>query len=755
MGKTFAPACYARRPVFIRRGCPVILQLALPSPLRRLFDYLPPLGCNPALLRPGVRLRVPFGRREVVGVLIRTQQHSEVPADKLRAALELLDHEPLLPDSVWQLALRTAQYYQHSLGDTLAWALPSLLRQGEAAQMPDQWIWQAAPEARADDPSLNRAPKQQAALRVLKQHPHGIQHTNLARFDLQKATLDNLQSKGLVSLTCHRHQSKPRPSQWLHAAELPLNSEQQTALHALSAGLGRFQPYLLAGVTGSGKTEVYLQLIHQVLRAGQQVLVLIPEINLGPQTLSRFTERFNARIAMLHSNLTDRERLDVWLKARAGELDIVIGTRSALFTPLAKPGLIVVDEEHDASYKQQEGLRYHARDLAVLRGRLENVPVLLGSATPSLESLHNAQQGRYAQLKLNQRAGHAQPPKLLRLDIKSRPLDGGLSQPLLGAMRDTLGKGQQVLVFLNRRGFAPTLLCSHCGWQAECSRCDARLTLHQRQQRLRCHHCDSQRRIPEACPKCQSTELLPIGVGTERSEERLLELFPDYPVLRIDRDSTRGKHSMQALFAQIQRGEPCILLGTQMLAKGHHFPQVTLVAILEADGGLFSADFRAAERMAQQIIQVAGRAGRDSQPGRVLIQSQLADHPLLVQLCESGYFAFAEQALHERRQAGLPPFSQMALLRAEANQPALAEQFLQQACTLAEGLCPSASVELLGPVPAPMAKRGGKHRAQLLLLSEQRAPLHQLLAPWLAQLESLPEGRKVRWSLDVDPIDTY
>ncbi|MCJ8170402.1 primosomal protein N' [Atopomonas sediminilitoris] len=737
------------------RFVPVILQLALPSPLRRLFDYLPPQGCNPAQLKPGVRLLVPFGKREMVGVLVNLADNSSVPADKLRPAIALLESQPLLPDSVWRLALWCAQYYQHSLGDTLAWALPSLLRQGEPAQMADQWLWQAAPNARLDDPSLSRAPKQQQALRTLLQHPHGIQHASLARFDLLKATLDSLRAKQLVQLTRQAHQGRTRPSQWLHAPELPLNEEQASALQHLRAGLGRFQPYLLAGVTGSGKTEVYLQLIRQVLEQGQQVLVLIPEINLGPQTLQRFQQRFNARIAMLHSNLTDRERLDAWLKARAGELDIILGTRSALFTPLAKPGLIVVDEEHDASYKQQEGLRYHARDLAVLRARLENTPVLLGSATPSLESLHNAQQGRYALLRLTQRAGNAQPPKLLRLDIKSRPLDAGLSQPLVSSIRDTLAQGQQVLVFLNRRGFAPTLLCHHCGWQAECHRCDARLTLHQRHRQLRCHHCDSQRPIPDACPKCGEADLLPIGVGTERSEERLQRLFPDTPVLRIDRDSTRGKHSMQALFEQINSGKPCILLGTQMLAKGHHFPAVTLVAVLEADGGLFSADFRAAERMAQQIIQVAGRAGRAQRPGKVIIQSQLADHPLLVQLCESGYAAFAEQALAERRHAGLPPFTQMALLRAEANQAALAEQFLQQACDLAEGLNPQHAVELLGPVPAPMAKRGGRHRAQLLLLSEQRAPLHNLLAPWLQQLESLPQGRKVRWSLDVDPIDTY
>lgn len=467
---------------------------------------------------------------------------------------------------------------------------------------------------------------------------------------------------------------------------MPLNPEQRAAFEAVRASHGGFHCFLLAGVTGSGKTEVYLQLIRETLAAGRQALVLIPEINLGPQTLARFERRFNARIALLHSALTDRERLDAWLAARDGEADIVIGTRSALFTPLKRPGLIIVDEEHDASYKQQDGLRYHARDLALVRARLENVPILLGSATPALESLHNAQAGRYGLLRLTQRAGGAHPPKFIRLDVKSMPLDAGLSRPLQQAIGDTLAAGQQVLVFLNRRGFAPTLLCHDCGWISQCPRCDARMTVHQGSGELRCHHCDHRQRPPMNCPQCGKLDLRPLGAGTERAEERLRILFPNHPVLRIDRDSTSRKHAMRDLFATINSGEPCILVGTQMLAKGHHFPRVTLVAILDADGGLFSADFRASERMAQQIVQVAGRAGRAEEPGRVLIQTHLADHPLLVQLTEDGYFAFAEQALSERRAAGLPPFAHLALLRAEAHKPGQAEAFLDSACSAAEQL---------------------------------------------------------------------
>ncbi|MDR6233784.1 primosomal protein N' [Pseudomonas oryzihabitans] len=736
---------------------PLILRLALPSPLRRLFDYLPPKGAAEEQLRPGVRLRVPFGRREVVGVLIEVAQETEVPPDKLRKALQLLDERPPLPSALFELCQWSAQYYQHSLGDTLSWALPALLRQGEPAERRLQRFWIAQPEARPEDPRLARAPRQREALKTLRQHPHGVLHELLGQLGLVKDSLDLLLAKGLVTVETRYHQPTRHQGAWLAQAELPLNSEQRLAYEAVRAGSG-FHCYLLEGVTGSGKTEVYLQLIRATLEAGRQALLLIPEINLGPQTLGRFEQRFNARIALLHSALTDRERMDIWLAARDGEVDIVVGTRSALFTPLKHPGLIIVDEEHDASYKQQEGLRYHARDLAVVRARFENLPVVLGSATPSLESLHNADQGRYAHLRLSLRAGGAQPPRFERLDVRSRPLDSGLSQPLLKAMGATLERGQQVLVFLNRRGFAPTLLCHDCGWLAQCPRCDARMTYHRGSGELRCHHCDHRQAPPRHCPSCGKLDLRPVGAGTERAEERLQLLFPDIPVLRIDRDTTARKDALGKLLRTIHSGAPCILVGTQMLAKGHHFPKVTLVAVLDADSGLFSADFRASERMAQQIVQVAGRAGRAEEPGQVLIQTHLADHPLMVQLAEEGYPAFARQALQERRAAGLPPFAYLALLRADAHRQDQVENFLEAAYHVAEGLAVNLAlpqVELLGPVPAPMERRAGRHRAQLLLQSSSRAPLHRLLGIWVVQLESLPEARQVRWSLDVDPIDLF
>ncbi|WP_062379240.1 primosomal protein N' [Pseudomonas abietaniphila] len=735
-----------------------ILRLALPSPLRRLFDYRAPDDVARSALQPGMRLRVPFGRREMIGILVEVADHSEVPADKLKPVIALLDQEAPLPPALFKLCLWTAQYYQHSLGDTLSWALPVLLRQGEPAEARQERFWQVAEGASIDDSRIARAPKQKEALRTLAQHPHGVPHTLLSKLMLNRESLNLLLAKELVTVEVRGHAPVARHEHWLAQPELALNTEQRAAYEAIRSGFGSFHASLLAGVTGSGKTEVYLQLIRETLEAGKQALVLIPEINLGPQTLARFEQRFNARIALLHSAVNDRDRLDAWLAARDGEADIIIGTRSALFTPMKNPGLIIIDEEHDGSYKQQEGLRYHARDLALVRARQEDIPIVLGSATPSLESLHNAYTGRYALLRLNQRAGGAQQPRFLRLDVKSRPLDSGISGPMQQAIGQTLAAGQQVLVFLNRRGFAPTLLCHDCGWLSECNRCDARMTVHQRSGELRCHHCGHVERVPRNCPACGKVDLRPVGAGTERAEERLAILFPDYPVLRVDRDSTSRKDAMNQLFATIQKGHPCILVGTQMLAKGHHFPRVTLVSILDADGGLFSGDFRASERMAQLIVQVAGRAGRAEEPGKVIIQTHLAEHPLLIQLTEQGYFAFAEQALSERRAAGLPPFSHLALLRAEAHKPGQAEGFLDDACTEAEHLLKEMAlggIELLGPVPAPMERRAGRYRAQLLVQANARAPLHKLLALWMLALENMPSGRQVRWSLDVDPVDLY
>ena len=733
-----------------------IIQVALPSPLRRLFDYRAPAGTDGSGLQTGLRVRVPFGNRQMIGLIAGITDQSSVPANKLKHA-ELLDHTPLLPDSLWKLCRWTASYYQHGLGDTLSSALPVLLRQGEPAIARQDMLWQLLPGAYPEHPAISRAPKQKLAVQTLGMHPHGLSHALISQWGLARDALEALERKGLVQRINQspHHINEPRPL--LREPSLQPNAEQQAALDSILASEG-FRCWLLDGVTGSGKTEIYLQAIEHCLQQQRQALVLIPEIGLTPQTMERFRRRFNVPVVILHSGLNDRERLDAWIAARCGEASIVIGTRSAIFTPLARPGLIIIDEEHDLSYKQQDGLRYNARDLAVYRAHLEQVSIILGSATPSFESLYNVQRGRYQLLRLTQRAGNAQPPTFQALDIRSRPLEGGMSRPLIQLMGEHLRRGNQVLVFINRRGFAPTLMCHDCGWMAECSRCDARMTLHQSPPQLNCHHCGSQRPVERCCPKCQSEELRPVGAGTERTEEHLAACFPDFPVLRIDRDTMSRKRAMQEMLERIHSGEPCLLVGTQMLAKGHHFPDVTLVAILDADGGLFSADFRGPERMAQQVIQVAGRAGRADKPGQVIIQTHMAEHPLMLDLIEHDYSRFAARELAARQSAQLPPYSFMALLRAEANAVAQTNEFLDNAYDLAEQLLIThriRGVELLGPVPSSMERRAGRYRAQLLVLGEQRSSLHQLLHMLLATLEQHPLARRVRWSIDVDPMDMF
>jgi primosomal protein N' (replication factor Y) len=508
----------------------------------------------------------------------------------------------------------------------------------------------------------------------------------------------------------------------------------------------------LFGATGSGKTEVYLQLAAQVLERGDSVLVLCPEIGLTPQLVERFGNRFAGAIAALHSGLTDRERLDAWRAAASGAARIVIGTRSAVFAPLPALGLVIVDEEHDASYKQQEGgFRYSARDLALLRGQRAQVPVLLGSATPSFESLHNVAQGRISRLHLPERAGNAQPPGLTVVDMRAHAVHRGLSAPLLTAMDRHLAMGTQILLYLNRRGYAPTLLCSSCGWTAQCRSCDARLTVHQRADVLACHHCGAQQKRPERCPRC-GYEVRALGHGTERVEETLAERFPGVPVERFDRDILRAQEALEGAIERVHSGAARILVGTQMLTKGHHFPDVTLVGILNADQSLFSTDFRATERLAQTIVQVAGRAGRAERPGEVMIQSQYPDHPLLRTLLTQGYEGFAASAMNERDQAHWPPFLRMAVLRASDTTPQGALKFLTAARAAADTVD---GVELRGPVPAAMTRRADRYHAQLLIESSQRARLQRFLSDWIPRVDALVARGKLRWVLDVDPLEVF
>lgn len=617
------------------------------------------------------------------------------------------------------------------------------------------WQWFATELGRATPPeSLKRAPKQQQALAALLQKP--VYRHQVNDMALTESALQALRSKGLVDLRAQEAATIDwRVGFSVLGERLRLNTEQATAVGAIRSEDTQFSAWLLAGVTGSGKTEVYLSVLENILAQGRQALVLVPEIGLTPQTIARFRERFTAPVEVLHSGLNDSERLSVWLRARNGEAAIVIGTRSALFTPFSRLGVIIIDEEHDSSYKQQEGWRYHARDLAVFRAREENIPIVMGTATPALETLHNVQMGKYRQLTLSKRAGNAKPAVQHLLDLKGLPLKVGLSQPLLKRMKAHLQADNQVILFLNRRGYAPALLCHECGWIAECQRCDHYYTLHQNHRQLRCHHCDSQRPVPQQCPKCGSTHLVSVGVGTEQLENELAPLFPDTPITRIDRDTTSRKGSLEQHLADVHQGGARILIGTQMLAKGHHFPDVTLVALLDVDGALFSADFRSAERFAQLYTQVSGRAGRAGKQGEVILQTHHPEHPLLQILLQQGYDAFAKQALAERKSVFLPPYTSHIIVRSEDHDNQQSALFLQQLRNLLEASpLKDDALWIMGPVPALQAKRGGRFRWQLLLQHPSRQLLQRLIKTSQPLINTLPQARKVKWTLDVDPIDS-
>lgn len=732
----------------------LILRVAVPVFLNRLFDYLPPENAMADKIETGVRLRVPFAGGEKTAVLVEICGGSEIDRTKLKTALEVLDDEPLFSAKDMQLLHWLHHYYHHPIGFVFCNGLPVLLKKGEAAALKTESHYLLSNDGREFDVSmLQRAPKQQRFLEKFRGHD-AVNAEILKEWDRNwRATVKALLDKGLI-LKEERHCSANAGENAAVEPKLELNEAQRQAVEKLEAGLGHFGAFLLEGVTGSGKTEVYMQLIAKVLDKGQQVMVLLPEITLTPQLESRFRKRFDVGIVVSHSKLTNFQRLQSWLEMQRGHASILLGTRSALFTPLKNPGLIILDEEHDSSFKQQEGLRFSARDVAVMKAKLLDVPILLGSATPSLESLANVERKRYHRLHLPQRAGSARPPELVLLDIRNKRMQQGLSAALLSQISQNLSKGEQVLIFLNRRGFAPTLICNGCGWVARCQRCDANLVIHQKRRELRCHHCGNQYLLVETCPACRKNQLTALGLGTERVEQLLRSQYPNKRIVRLDTETTQRKGTLEDYLAQINRGEADIILGTQMLAKGHHFPNVTLVALLDIDSGLFSMDFRAPEKLAQLITQVAGRAGRGDKAGRVLLQTRQPEHPLLTTLIKYGYPQFAKQTLTERKEALLPPYSYQALLRVQAFDEAAPEAFFEALKPLNDK-CNDGRVLVLGPVPAPMAKREGRYHFQMLFQSENRMVLQHFLGRLMPEVESLKQAVKVRWSLDVDPIDLY
>jgi primosomal protein N' (replication factor Y) len=723
-----------------------IVRVGLDVPVERLFDYVADEADGAG---PGCCVRVPFGNKQAVGVVLELAGEAGVPAARLKPIGRVLREVPPLPAGLLALLRFCSRYYQHPLGQAAVSALPTRLRSPRPLPRQADAAWRITAQGLGADPET--LPARSVALRRLL---GALRERGVLTRD-QAAALAARPVRALEELR-RRGWAEPgaAPAAPASAPETPprLNPEQDAALAAVLAQSEGFHAWLLQGITGSGKTEIYLRLLEHALARGRQGLVLTPEINLTPQLEARFRHRFpGAQVASLHSGLAAGERLRHWLDAASGRARIVLGTRLAVFTPLPQLGLIVVDEEHDPSYKQEDGLRYSARDVAVFRAKHEGVPVILGSATPSLESLHNAARGRYRRLTLSRRAGEAAAlPEVRLVDTRGERLREGLSARLVHAVGARLARGEQSLVFVNRRGYAPVLMCPACRWVSPCPRCAGRLVLHLRDGRLLCHHCGHAERIPAACPECGNQDLRPVGHGTQRLEAALAGLFPSARIARVDRDSTRKRNAWQEMLAEIRAGRVDILVGTQILAKGHDFEGVSLVGVLNSDAALYSTDFRASERLFAQLIQVAGRAGRGAIPGEVLVQTEFPEHPLYRALCRHDFDALARDLLEERRIAGFPPFVHQALLRAEAARAGPVLEFLGRARELGAGSGPA--VLLFEPVPALLPRLAGMERAQLLVQSASRTRLQAFLEDWRPRIAQLAE-RRVRWWLDVDPLE--
>ena len=726
------------------------LRVAINRPLNRLFDYRPYPRSTPHDYCVGGRIEVPFGRnkhKKEVGIVVGIVSESDIPPEKLKASFGPIDNKARISATVLKLCQWAAKYYHHPIGEVLSLALPPS-KYAQAPLEPEQTSTWRLTRRGEHSPISKSATRQLQAIDTLKQHSKPLTEATLKGLGIQNVTLKALQEKGLIEhITLHS-------SEWFEASASPIsplraNEEQQAAVDCINSNPS-FQAVLLYGVTGSGKTEVYLQAIAHTLTRKQPALVLIPEINLTPQTLERFRQRFQVRVEAYHSGLTDLERKNIWLAVENNQVGIVIATRSGIFLPFQSLGLIVVDEEHDASFKQNDGFSYNGRDLAVVRAKLEDCPVVLGSGTPSCETWLNANIGRYQRLSLTQRAGGAIAPDITIQDIRSQTLTHGLSHRTLEAIAQTLSQGNQVLIFKNRRGFAPVVQCHDCAWVAECHYCDTPLTFHNAQQAMICHHCNYRTRVPVTCGDCASTDLRPLGQGTERIYEGVQEYFPQYPVIRVDRDTTAKKNAFSEQLATIKQGKPLVMIGTQMLAKGHHFPKVTLAVILGADSGLASPDFRAGERLAQLVVQVAGRSGRENDRGRVILQTHHPEHPLLQALAYHGYDTTIESILAERQAAHMRPFTHIAILRGQSRNPEAVQTIftpLRQAV--------SAQTHCWGPVPAPMAKVAGAYRYQMLFRSQSRSALSSDLEKALDLIRNHPLHRQLKWSIDVDPYDLF
>lgn len=722
-----------------------IVHVCIPNSLHDHFDY----AAGDVALEQGMRVRVPFRNTTRLGVVVGLASTTQVPAARLKTLIDVLDASPLLPQSLLTLCRWVSRYYQSPLSEVIALALPKAYRLGKPVIMPQTTAWKVVmPYEQALQSLSTRALKQRMLLALFHQVSTPLSIDALKEKSLYTPGLlrdlcdSGILEKITLELAAPRVTTPPESPLCLHA-------QQQEALNHYLAHEDHYYALLLQGVTGSGKTEVYLHCIAKALARGRQVLVLVPEIGLTPQLLARFKARFNQPIGVIHSHLNERERQHAWHLASTGYARIVIGTRAAVFTPMPDLGFIILDEEHDTSLKQMEGVRYSARDTALMRACQANIPIMLGSATPSLESLHNAREKKYALQPLSHKALNSQALHMQIMDLRNTPLQHGLAPATLLAIERHLACGNQVLVFINRRGFSPVLLCHQCAWIANCTACSSHLTLHQDSNRLICHHCSREQQKPARCPSCHSPELVAVGAGTQRIHTFLTQQFPGVATLRIDRDAISHKGQLDTHLQSISKGEVSLIIGTQMLAKGHHFPHLTLVVMADADNGLYNPDFRALERLGQLVTQVAGRAGRAEKAGEFILQTHFPHHPLLTVLLAEGYEAFANALLAQRKEASLPPYTHLALLRAQSPDIARVLQFLN---TVKHRLTPHA-LHILGPAPAPLALKSHQHRMQLLLKCQSRPYLQSLLTHLRNALTTEPHAKGIRWNIDVDPVD--
>ncbi|KTD76369.1 primosomal protein N' [Legionella waltersii] len=720
-----------------------VYQICVPNTSRDYFEYSSD-ELNPCI---GARVWVPFKNQIRLGVVLQRTDNAETTA-KLKSIHAIIDNTPLLSRDQLDLAIWLGAYYQSPLSEVVPLILPQKYRQGLPATLPLMDCFQLLiPYEEAKSRLSPRARKQQEILEWFSRQNNPVTKQTILQEGFSTAQLNALLNAELITVS--QELQLPTPSTKTTSTPLSLNTEQAQAVETIGQHLQQYHSFLLQGVTGSGKTEVYLQVIAKLLAEEKQVLVLVPEIGLTPQLLSRFTERFNQPMAVLHSNLNETERQIAWQLANENHVKIVIGTRSAIFTPMPRLGLIIIDEEHDSSFKQMEGVRYSARDTALMRAHLTNIPIILGSATPSLESLYNCQQKKHTLLRLSQKAISKNPLHYQLIDIRAQTMHEGLAATTLKTIKEHLEGQNQVLVFINRRGFAPVLLCHQCGWMADCKACDSHLTLHRQIGQMICHHCGLTQKVPSQCLRCKSHEIIPIGSGTQRIYDYLSKCFPETNILRIDRDEVRKKNALHSHLDKIHKGEAQLIVGTQMLAKGHHFPRLTLVVVVDADAGLYNQDFRAIEHLGQLLIQVSGRAGRAEHPGEVLIQTHLPGHPLLNSLVQKGYEEFAHELLTTRAQAELPPYHYLAVIRAQGKNSNNVMGFLKTT----KDQIQMHPLTIMGPAPAPMPRKANQHRMQLLIKSPSRKALKSSLTQvreWLT-MNNISNG--IRWNVDVDPMD--